>query len=280
MPSPSRIARIAAATVLSTLGVAACDDVDTAGPRAAAPPGDPALQVGELTTSAVREEFFKVCKNGPTSDFDVYEDGAWKRVVTVEDGLCRYAAMGILEPGFGTPTMVVRVVERVPPGHFVSQIAVETGSATVKSYVLTGTDEVTESIGGSASTVGFQGAVAVFANEPLPSGQGCTPGYWKQPHHFDSWVGYAPGQQFSSVFDDAFPGMTLLEVLQQGGGGLKALGRHTVAALLNASSGIAYGLSANDVINAFNATFEGTDRDYEALKNDFEARNESGCPLN
>ena len=39
-------------------------------------------------------------------------------------------------------------------------------------------------------------------------------------------------------FDDAFPGMTLLEVLSQGGGGLNALGRHTVAALLNAASGV------------------------------------------
>ncbi len=41
--------------------------------------------------------------------------------------------------------------------------------------------------------------------------------------------------QFSDHFDYAFPGMTLLDVLWQGGGGLKALGRHTVAALLHAT---------------------------------------------
>ncbi|MDH3224417.1 MAG: hypothetical protein OEO23_11935, partial [Gemmatimonadota bacterium] len=71
---------------------------------------------------------------------------------------------------------------------------------------------------------------------PPGGGEGCTPGYWKQPHHFDSWTGYDPEDLFSSAFEDAFPGMTLLEVLKQGGGGLKALGRHTVAALLNAAS--------------------------------------------
>src|SRR5215210_35264 len=30
--------------------------------------------------------------------------------------------------------------------------------------------------------------------------EGCTPGYWKQPQHFDSWVVYSPNQLFSSVF--------------------------------------------------------------------------------
>jgi hypothetical protein len=43
---------------------------------------------------------------------------------------------------------------------------------------------------------------------------------------------YAPSTPFSAVFDDAFPGKTLLQVLQQGEGGLTALGRHTVAALV------------------------------------------------
>ena len=29
--------------------------------------------------------------------------------------------------------------------------------------------------------------------EPPPGGEGCTPGFWKQTQHFDSWVGFAPG---------------------------------------------------------------------------------------
>jgi len=112
-------------------------------------------------------------------------------------------------------------------------------------------------------------------------GEGCTPGYWKQAHHFDSWVGYNPNDLFSSVFEDAFPGMTLVQVMWNGGGGLNALGRHTVAALLNAASGdVDYGATPADVISAFNAVFPGTNGQYTTLKNDFAADNQSSCPLN
>ena len=101
--------------------------------------------------------------------------------------------------------------------------------------------------------------------------------YWKQPQHFGSWTGYSPNQQFSSVFENAFPGMTLLQVLSQGGGGLNALGRHTVAALLDAAPTIDYGLTPAQVIAQFNAVFPGGD--YEGQKNLFQARNERDCPL-
>ena len=113
------------------------------------------------------------------------------------------------------------------------------------------------------------------------NGEGCTPGFWKQPQHFGSWTApYTPGTSFSDVFEDAFPGRTLLQVLRTGGGRLVALGRHTVAALLNAASpDVNYGLSANDVIDMFNDVFPGSDSDYEALKDLFEQLNESDCPI-
>lgn len=115
--------------------------------------------------------------------------------------------------------------------------------------------------------------------EPPSGDEGCTPGYWRQMHHYDSWTGYSPGQQFSSVFEDAFPGMTLGQVVQLGGGGLNALGRHTVAALLNAASpDVAYPYTPAQVISEFNAVFPGGN--YEALKDTFEMYNESFCPLN
>ena len=115
--------------------------------------------------------------------------------------------------------------------------------------------------------------------EPTGGGEGCTPGYWKQMQHFGSWTApYMPSTMFSDVFDDAFPGKTLLQVLWQGGGGLKALGRHTVAALLNAAStDVSYDMSVDDVIDSFNAVYPGGD--YEALKDDFAYFNEQGCPL-
>ncbi|HET8654380.1 MAG TPA: DUF11 domain-containing protein [Longimicrobiaceae bacterium] len=116
------------------------------------------------------------------------------------------------------------------------------------------------------------------APPPPPGTEGCTPGYWKQSQHFGDWKGYTPDEQFSAVFENAFPGMTLEQVLSQGGGGLNALGRHTVAALLNAASGIDYGLTTTQVIQKFNAVFPGGD--YEGLKDEFAARNERDCPLN
>jgi hypothetical protein len=126
------------------------------------------------------------------------------------------------------------------------------------------------------------GAQVYFKNiteDRPPSGKGCTPGYWKQPQHFSSWVGYSPTDPFGSVFENAFPGKSLVDVLGQGGGGLKALGRHTVAALLNASSGVNTQLTTAEVIAKFNAAYPGTGESYTMLKNEFEALNELGCPL-
>ena len=76
-----------------------------------------------------------------------------------------------------------------------------------------------------------------------PGGEGARPGFWKQPQHLDSWVGYTQTtQSFDAVFgvnanlsnggDDA----TLIEALESGGGGQNALARHAVAALLNAAN--------------------------------------------
>ena len=68
--------------------------------------------------------------------------------------------------------------------------------------------------------------------------QGLTPGYWKQPQHSAAWAIYGQGDSFDTVFNvSVFPsGFTLLQALAQGGGGVNALGRQAVAALLNATS--------------------------------------------
>lgn len=105
----------------------------------------------------------------------------------------------------------------------------------------------------------------------------CSPGYWKQEHHFDSWVDYGPNQQYSSIFENAFPGKTLTQVLSQGGGGLNALGRATVAALLN-SSAINSKFSPTEVINMFNAVYPGNNASYDALANQYTIA--ENCPLN
>lgn len=136
--------------------------------------------------------------------------------------------------------------------------------------------------GEGADPASFSWITAGLQVPPPPSGgEGCTPGYWKQGHHFDSWpTAFDPDMPFADVFDNAFPGMTLVEVLAQGGGKLKALGRHTVAALLNGgSAGIDYDLTAAEVVELFDATYPGSKDSYETLKNFFEGFNQQGCPL-
>ncbi len=110
---------------------------------------------------------------------------------------------------------------------------------------------------------------------------GCTPGYWRQEHHYDDWAApYTPDTLFSAVFDDAFPGKTLGEVVDNPGGALNQLGFHAVAGLLNAASSvITYEYTVPEVIQMFNDAYPGTDAEYEAVKDLFDAANNAGCPL-
>ena len=113
--------------------------------------------------------------------------------------------------------------------------------------------------------------------------QGCTPGYWRQDHHFDSWVatGYAPGDDFEAVFgvDASFDPHTMLDAVWLGGGGEFALARHAVAALLNASSpDVDYFYSAADVIAGVQAAY--ASGDFEPFKSALDFANNAGCPLN
>lgn len=120
---------------------------------------------------------------------------------------------------------------------------------------------------------------------PPPGTQGCTPGYWKQTQHFDSWKVYQPTDSFNAVFGLTGPfanSLTLLDALNQGGGGIYALGRHAVAALLDtANGGVAYGYTTAQVIAMTQAAYTSGDADQIlATKDLFAAQNEKGCPLN
>jgi len=109
--------------------------------------------------------------------------------------------------------------------------------------------------------------------------EGCTPGYWRQEHHYDSWVGYTPGQLYDDVFGVDAPGdKTLGEAVRLGGGGANALSRHSVAALLNATSGINFAYTEAEVIAIVQDAY--ATGEYEDAKDQLEDANESGCPLN
>jgi len=139
------------------------------------------------------------------------------------------------------------------------------------------------------------GARYIFKNlgvpdEPPPGGlAGCTPGFWRQAHHYQYWTTFTPTQTWSSVFTDpgshtaggrngaTFNGSTSLgAAVQLGGGGIFALARHGVAALLNAASpNVDYGMTPAQVIALVNSAI--ASGDYDTTKNQLEALNERGC---
>lgn len=124
--------------------------------------------------------------------------------------------------------------------------------------------------------------------------EGCTPGYWRQGQHFDSWVGYLPGDFFVDVFGRSITvkgrpmgvkggkpiditNPTLLQALKANGGGINALARHAVAALLNAAA-VNFMYSEGEVITMVQGAIDSGD--IESIKNELAEQNELGCPLN
>ena len=122
------------------------------------------------------------------------------------------------------------------------------------------------------------------APPPPVGGLGCTPGYWKQDQHFDSWPNppYAPNNSFNTTFGigtNWFPNsLTLVQAAGLGGGGKSALARHAVASLLNAATGFS-GFTTAQVIAAVQAAYNNASL-IETNKNLFAAYNEQRCPLN
>jgi hypothetical protein len=116
-----------------------------------------------------------------------------------------------------------------------------------------------------------------------PEGEGCTPGFWKNlKQHGDFWT-LNPNQSVESVFSAATGpegDQTLIQALENGGGGVDALLRHAVAAVLNAGAGLDFPFSVAEIVAAVNAALTSADPDaIEALKNDLDEANNLGCPF-
>jgi uncharacterized membrane protein len=138
------------------------------------------------------------------------------------------------------------------------------------------------------------------ATPTLPAFQGCTPGYWRQSQHFDSWPApYAPTTLVRTVFNVA-PFLqggkldldgngtddTLVDALKyNGGAGDKGAARNLlragVAALLNAASpGVDYQLSSAQVIGQVNGALTKSRSVMLSVAAKLDTYNNAGCPLN
>jgi hypothetical protein len=123
------------------------------------------------------------------------------------------------------------------------------------------------------------------ACEPPPTGrEGCTPGYWK--NHTEDWpaTGYTVGQTLESVFDVpnslGIDNVTLLTALSSGGGGVTALMRHAVSAILSAAHPeVDYPQTVSSIISAVNAALaSGNAATIESLKNQLDSWNNLHAP--
>lgn len=119
--------------------------------------------------------------------------------------------------------------------------------------------------------------------QPPTGNEGCTPGYWRQDQHYDSWAatGYSPSDDFEAVFgvDASFSPTDLGTAVALGGGGENALARHAVAALLNAANpDVAYAYTAAEVIAGVQDAY--ASGEFEAFKDALDAANNAGCPIN
>ena len=176
------------------------------------------------------------------------------------------------------------------------------GSCTiVTTYTVVAADlpgPLSNSVTINASPQGFPNVLTATATDivainqpPPPGGEGCTPGFWKQDQHFDSWVGFAPGDFFDTVFgvDVTLRNMfikgeitnpTLLQALQANGGGINALARHATAALLNASNpDVDSDFTVAQVIALVQDAIAPGGITIEEAHALLAAANEQGCPL-
>ena len=282
-PRHSRLAASATLTVAALFALAACADPPVA------PPGGPNFGVdGDHDHPPPGPPHVEVCKVGPahlTFTFDITATGGnggslpLGPAFTLLNGECKTVWVATGEENSLVNVSITETTADV----LVDKIEVLDASGF---NTLTGTRTVSLGVG-----IGYGGAEITYFNSEAPpppppppgGGEGCTPGYWKQAHHFDSWPrGLTPGMDFDTVFGvNLFsPNRSLLVALSTGGGGANRLGRHATAALLNATagSGVSYDLSAAQVIALVQAA--AASGDYDGASDRLEGFNEQSCPLN
>ncbi|WP_428649098.1 matrixin family metalloprotease, partial [Roseibium sp.] len=127
------------------------------------------------------------------------------------------------------------------------------------------------------------------------TGEGLTPGFWKNnaivwdaaawPRANDGTLIYNPGDPLSSIFSGleayGLEDVSLVDALGLNGGGINALMRHSVAALLNATHGtVAYPMTASQVIEATQIAIDsGNAKQINTLKNQWDDYNNYGADL-
>jgi len=306
-----------ATTVLGIAVIAAaCDQASTSpdgvrGPQQFVGAVGTTFPISSLPDPLDLGENYVICKDGPTSTFNVTANGSAVSgsPFTVASDMCKvvYEHSGVTE--------TVASSEIVPAGVQLDQVVmtqltcklgqgsncpavfpVVTGPTTVFTGPLAGpttSSAFSGYVGGTAGSEGLSGVLIVYSNSEIPGGgEGCTPGYWKNHagiYSFSTggkkkpsmWIGYSPTQYYDTVFGvtSKFGAtFTLIAALADGGGSEDALARHAVSALLNAANpSVDYDLSVAQVIALVQSAY--ASGNFEGVKNILAGYNEQTCPI-
>lgn len=279
------------APVFAALALLGCE-ATTSGPEE-----KEAISADIVATTTVAINQFQVCKTyigavGPTVtvdyNVDFNADGPGPQDVAgsvqLAPGACTVVhTYDESNAANGSQIQRVSVTEQVPLGYTASYVkTTRTGPYVTVDPVTPG-----DATSGDMLSAPDNGFVVEFINtEFLGGGEGCTPGYWKQEHHFDSYpapltpatpfigteTGFTYDPQLKSPASGNASSLTLLDALSLRGGGVNALIRHAAAAILNANSPSV----ASSFMPAQVQTLYNNDMDKDAL----EQANEQLCPLN
>jgi len=249
------------------------------------PPDPVPLPSSPPVAGDVQLEGVKVCKYGTDADFtydieDLVNDDDATGGFSLTANTC---VLLVLADGGGANVTVTEVVANLAGDEQFDKLDVTTldeGDPVVLTTLNTPTATVTPHGTGGGFT-GRAGAILEFYNSVIPTtgGEGCTPGFWKNRGLGLGWPApYAPGDSYDATFGvtSSFGG-TLLDAVRRGGGGENALGRHAVAALLNAASGnVEFDLTTGEVIALVQAAY--ASGEFEDAKDELEPFNEQTAP--
>jgi hypothetical protein len=280
-----------AGAAMAVVFLAACSDSGTAPSPVSRTLNQPSLVIAPNATAlpepTADEGLVVVCKAGNASgsftigrtDFGSTINDMIASPVTINNGFCTLVAKD------STPINLQGSLFSVSEAPAANTVQTLTRCRFKSADAGAETDCLATINTGSISTNLYHGWVLTYTNifTPPRGDEGCTPGYWKQDQHFDSWTApYDPTDSFNTTFGigtNWFANtFTLLQGLEANGGGANALARHAVAALLNAAAGF-YPMTVAEVIAAVQAAYADPST-IESTKNTLAANNELGCPLN
>jgi hypothetical protein len=283
---------LAAGAGMSMAFLAACSDSPVA---PAAKVARTSFAIGDITNGPAPEAtpgVIIVCKTGDVGGNFVFTrttggpavdpNGGDAANQTIATGKCLEVARDDSPSGSGS---IITVTEQSAPNTTFSITACRFRGYALDGVTLNPPEDCTYVNGGDLFVNHFHGYVITYNNvfTPPPGDQGCTPGYWKQDQHFDSWpAGITPSTTFTSIFGVG-GSLTFLEALGLNGGGTNALWRHGAAAYLNAlSNSVDYAYTTAQVIAIVNGTGAYAGLSVEERKDLLDAANNGvgGCPLN